>query len=236
MIDVFFMTSPNVDKVCIALEEVGFDYRLIPTDVTHRSKLNPESLGGAINGKLPVIIDRDPPEGGETTVFESGAILQYLAERSGMLLPSSFAGRMEVMQWLFWQVGGLGPFGGQCFHFRAIAPAVAPGFNNSYSRSRYANIVAELWSVMERRLSDHSYLAGEYSIADIACYPWIAYLEPDNGAAAYPHVSSWRDSIKDRPAVVRAYARSREVDMGYPRNELDTVIYPLENVRRAVTL
>lgn len=236
MIDLFFMTSPNVYKICIALEELELDYRLIAVDLPNGQHMDARQMGGAINGKVPVLIDYRAPGEEAVTVFESGAILQYLAEKEQKLLPSAFPERLEVMQWLFWQVGGLGPFGGQFFHFSALAPVLAEGVDNAYSRQRYARIYNELWRVMERRLGDRDYLAGDYSIADIACFPWIDYLAPDEGRDAFPRVSDWHRRMAQRPAITRAYAKARAVEMGHDRNDKDTVIYTVDELRAVVTL
>lgn len=236
MIDLFFMTSPNVYKICIALEELGLDYRSIPVDLPGGQHLDPARMGGAINGKVPVIIDHGGAGETPVTIFESGAILQYLAEKHGALLPADFAGRMDVMQWLFWQAGGLGPFGGQCFHFRALAPVLAGDVDNEYARRRYARIFGELWSVMETRLTGRAFLAGDYSIADIACYPWIDYLAPDEGRERFPRVADWHRRLAARPAIQKAYVKARLVDMGHARNEIDTVVYTVDELRAVVTL
>jgi GST-like protein len=234
----FFTTSPNVYKIVIALEELGLQYELIPVDLSRQEQKIPENIGGSISGKLPVLTFPDPDKaGGVLTIFESGAILSYLAEQGGPLAcRRSDDDRREIQQWLFWQVSGLGPFSGQCFHFRSIAPAIAPDFDNSYSKSRYERVMSEHWSVMERRLEGREYLCADYSVADIACFPWIDYMAPEEGREAFPRIEAWRQRIKLRPAVVRAYERARAVDMGYVRNELDTVIFTVEQLKKIVTL
>lgn len=235
MIDLFFVTSPNVTKITIALEEMGLDYRLKPTDLSKGDHLDPANVGGAINGKLPVIVDDAPADGGPpVTLFESGAILQYLAEKAGAFLPAEDRARREVMQWLFWQMGGIGPIGGQLWHFRMFAPRIAPDFDNSYALSRYDRMFGALWTTMNRRLEDRPFLAGEYSIADIACFPWIAYLEPSDGIAAYPNVLRWRDAIAARPAVRAAYARAASADVGYERAENGAALFPWEGLMEHV--
>ncbi|MGD9663180.1 MAG: glutathione S-transferase N-terminal domain-containing protein [Porticoccaceae bacterium] len=235
MIDLFYVNSPNVTKILIALEESGFPYQLLPVDLSKGDHLKPELVAGAVTGKLPFIRDNSPADGGESmVVFESGAILQYLAEKSATLLPADMRKRMEVMQWLFWQVGGLGPIGGQTWHFFKFAPLIAPDTDNSYAYNRYFHMFSALWQVMDRRLQDRDYLAGEYSIADIACFPWIAYLEPEEGAASYPNVSRWRDSIGARPAVRRAYEKRASVNEGYERNEQGMTLFPWEGLIKNV--
>jgi GSH-dependent disulfide-bond oxidoreductase len=235
VLDLYFMTSPNVYKAVIALEELELEYRLIPVDLAKREHLVPANIGGSIAGKVPVLVDHDEP-GRPVMIFESGAILQYLAEKHGELLPSGFFDRTEVMQWLFWQVGGLGPFGGQCFHFRAPARVLASEIDHAYSTSRYEHIFEELWTVMERRLGERDYLAGTYSIADIACFPWIDYLGPASGRAAFPNIARWHAAVGERPAVRRAYERSRAVDTGYEHNEIGSVIYTADELRAVITL
>jgi GST-like protein len=231
MIDLYFVTSPNVTKVVIALEEMGLEYRLLPTDLSQGEHLDPANVAGAVNGKLPVIRDDCPADGGDpVTIFESGAILQYLAEKSGRFLTKDDRARIETMQWLFWQMGGIGPIGGQLWHFRMFAPRIAPDVDNSYPSRRYERMFAALWETMDRRLAHRAYLAGDYSIADMACFPWIAYLEPELGIAAYPNVQCWRDDIAARPAVRAAYGQAATVDAGYARAENGATLFPWEGL------
>lgn len=234
MIDLYFCTSPNVYKVCIMLEEIGAEYRSIAVDVRTLAQFDPAKIGGGPSSKLPVIVDHAAADGAAQTVFESGAILQYLAEKSGQLLPEEPRKRSEAFQWLFWQMAGLGPFSGQCFHFRAVAPAIAPEVENNYSHSRYEKIMAAHWRVMENRLRDRAFLADDYSIADIACYPWIRYLCPLDGREAYPAIQRWYDTVTARPAVKRAYDRAGTIDMGVPRNAIGTVVYPPETLKSVI--
>ncbi|MBB4631623.1 glutathione S-transferase N-terminal domain-containing protein [Sphingosinicella soli] len=235
MIDLHFVTSPNVTKVVIALEEMGLEYRLRPTDLSKGEHLDPANVSGAINGKLPVICDDSPEDGGDPiTIFESGAILQYLAERSGRFLPAEGRARIETMQWLFWQMGGIGPIGGQLWHFRMFAPRIAPDVDNSYSCRRYDRMFDALWETMDRRLTDRAYLAADYSIADMAAFPWIAYLEPERGIASFPNVQRWRDEIAARPAVRAAYEKAGSVDAGYARAENGATMFPWEGLMENV--
>jgi GST-like protein len=231
VIDLMFVTSPNVTKISIALEEMGLQYRLCATDLSRGDHLRPEKLGGAITGKLPVIVDHAPRDGGTSlTVFESGAILLYLAEKCGRFLPLAGRHRLDVIQWLFWQVGGIGPIGGQVWHFRMFAPRIAPEFDNSYAENRYNHMFSALWRVMDARLAGSTFLGGDYSIADMACFPWIAYVEPPEGISAFPNVLAWRDRIAGRPAVRAAYARGMEVDTGYARAENGASLFPWEGL------
>jgi GSH-dependent disulfide-bond oxidoreductase len=232
MIDLFFATSTNVYKILIALEEMEQSYSLQLIDISKGEQLDPANLAGSPTQKLPVIRDNAPADGGEPLViFESGAILQYLADKTGMLLPKEPRSRLAAIQWLFWQVGGLGPISGQAWHFHAFAPRIAPDFDNSYSTSRYYNMMSALWRVLDGQLGKTPYLAGEYSIADIACYPWIIYFAAQKGIDAYPNIVRWRDAIAARPGVQRAYARIAEVKTGYEFNEEKKVaFYPWEDV------
>ena len=235
MIDLFFTTSPNVYKISIALEEMGLAYAMCPVDISQGEHLKPENIGYAASPKLPVIRDNDPVDGGEPMViFESGAILEYLAEKTASFMPRDLRARYEVKQWLYWQMAGLGPMGGQQWHFTKWAPRIAPDMDHSYALTRFSKIWSGLWRVMEDRLSDRPYLAGDYSIADMACFPWAIYMEPKDGIDRYPKVSRWVEAIAERPAVKRAYARGLEVDMGYERNDLGTAIFPAEGLLRHV--
>lgn len=237
MITLFYVASPNVHKVCIALEEMELSYDLKPVDLSKNEHRDPAKVGGAINGRLPIIRDDQPADGGQPILtFESGAILQYLAEKTGRFLPGEQRARQEVLQWLFWQMGGLGPIGGQLFHFMAFAPQIAPDFDNSYSLARYRNMWSSLWELMDRQLAQSPFLAGEYSIADMACIPWIQYLPPHDGAERYPNVVRWRDDVSSRDAVKRAYERAFALDTGYERNELGATLFPFEGILKHVVV
>lgn len=237
MIEVFYVASPNVHKICVALEEMALDYRLTPVDVSKGEHHDPTKVPGAASGKLPVIRDDAPADGGEPiAVFESGAILQYLAEKSGRLLSHEPRARLRELQWLFWQVAGLGPIGGQLWHFMAFAPQIAPGFDNSYSLSRYRNMWGALWRTMERQLADTPFLGGDYSIADIACYPWILYIDPPEGPEAYSNVCRWRDAIATRPAVTAGFGRALALDTGYARNDAGATLFPIDDILKNVII
>lgn len=232
--DLFYSSSPNVYKVMIALEELDIAYRPVFVDLSAGEQKDPARLAGAVHGKVPVLRDDAPLDGGEpVTVMESGAILQYLAEKTGRLMPSAPRGRLEVMQWLFWQMGGLGPIGGQAWHFRAFAPKLEPDTDFRYPRSRYDNMLRALWDVMEKRLAAGDHLAGDYSIADIACFPWIRYIAPDD-PARYRRLLAWRDRIEARPAVARAFERNLHFKTPYGRNERGGVSYPFDGLARNV--
>jgi len=237
MIDLFFVTSPNVYKVSTALEEMDLAYRAIPIDISKGEHLVPANIAGAPNAKLPVIRDHDPADGGTPlVVFESGAILEYLAEKTGLFMPEDLRGRQAVRQWLYWQMAGLGPMGGQQWHFTRWAPRIAPDMDHSYALGRFSKIWSGLWRVMDQHLATHEYLAGTYSIADMACFPWVIYMQPQEGAAHFTHIARWAQAIGERPAVRRAYARGLAVDMGYERNALGTAIFPPEGLLRHVII
>jgi GST-like protein len=199
MIDLYTWCTPNGFKVSIALEELGLPYRAIPVDITAGEQFRPGFIEISPNNKIPAIVDRDAPDGAPIALFESGAILLYLAEKTGGLLPSDTAGRFRVIQWLMFQMGGLGPMLGQAGHFRRYAPEKIP-----YAIERYTRESGRLLGVMDTRLRQVEFLAGDYSIADIACFPWVraAVLRHD-GIADYPNLGRWYHTIDARPAVAR---------------------------------
>ncbi len=202
MIDLYFWPTPNGQKASIMLEETGLEYRVLPVDILRGEQFRPQFLKLNPNNKIPVIVDRDGPGGRPCTVFESGAILQYLADKSGRWLPKRTRARYEVLQWLAFQVGSVGPMFGQCGHFLGYAPHRIP-----YAIERYRNETLRLYGVMDRRLARHEYLAGRYSIADIATWPWVAVrwlhrIDIDE----FPNVRRWYEAIERRPAVRRGMA------------------------------
>ena len=202
MIDLYFFPSPNGLKIGIMLEECGLPYQLIPVDIGSGEQFRPEYLALNPNNKIPTIVDQDTG----ISVFESGAILIYLAEKSKQLLPQAADERIEVLSWLFWQAGGLGPMAGQAHHFRAFATEEVP-----YGIERYTNEVNRLYGVMNGRLGDTGYLAGNYSIADIACWPWIVSHERQGqDLEEFPNVKRWFETIRERPAVMRGFALGHE--------------------------
>ena len=204
MIDLYFWTTPNGYKVLQFLEESGLSYRIIPVNISKGEQFEPEFLKISPNNKIPAIVDHDPIEGNEPiTIFESGAILLYLAEKTGRFIPDDIKGRAEVLQWLFWQMGGLGPFAGQNLHFVHYAPEQLP-----YAINRYVNETARLFKVMDKQLADREYLAGEYSIADMASYPWInIYPRLQQDFNDYPNLKRWYGQIKLRPTTISAYEK-----------------------------
>lgn len=200
MIDLYSWATPNGHKVSIMLEELGAEYRVHPVDIGNGEQLAPDYLALNPNGKIPTIVDEEGPGGGSFTVFESGAILVYLAEKSGSpLLPAEARGRSLVLQWLMFQMGGLGPMLGQAQHFRRFAPQPVP-----YAIERYTQEAARLYAVLDRRLGQSEFLAGAYSIADVAAFPWVARHDWQGVAfESYPNVRRWAETIRQRPAVQR---------------------------------
>lgn len=209
MIELFYWTTPNGHKITMFLEEAGLPYRITPVNISNGEQFEPEFLALSPNNRIPAIVDHAPSDGGEPlSVFESGAILVYLAEKSGTLLSRDLRTRTTTLSWLMWQMGGLGPMLGQNHHFRTYAPE-----SIDYAIERYTNEASRLYAVLDRRLAGHTYLAGEYSIADIATYPW-ARLHARQGIdiAKFPEVKRWLDAVAARPATGRAYAKASEVN------------------------
>jgi GST-like protein len=209
MIDLHYWTTPNGHKVTIFLEEAGTAYRIVPVNISAGDQFKPEFLKIAPNNRIPAIVDSAPSDGGAPiSLFESGAILHYLAEKAGQFLPSDIRGRTEVMQWLFWQMGGHGPMAGQNHHFVQYAPERIP-----YAMTRYVDETHRLYGVLDRQLADREFIAGDYSIADMACYPWIVpYERQQQNLDDFPHLKRWFHAIKARPAVERAYDLARTVN------------------------
>ena len=209
MIDLFYWTTPNGHKITMFLEEVGLGYRIVPVNIGKGEQFHPAFLSIAPNNRIPAIVDLEPPGGGEPiALFESGAILLYLAQKTGKLLPSDIRGRVEVTQWLFWQMGGLGPMAGQNHHFSGHAPEKIP-----YAIERYVKETNRLYGVLNKRLADRPFIAGDYSIADIAAYPWIVpYEKQGQKLEDFPHLKRWFEAIRERPATARAYARAQAIN------------------------
>ena len=204
MIDLYYWPTPNGHKITMFLEEAGLDYEIKPIDIGRGAQFEPDFLKIAPNNRMPAIVDHEPADGGAPiSVFESGAILQYLAEKTGQFLPSDLRGRTEVMQWLFWQMGGLGPMLGQNHHFKVYAPEPLP-----YAIERYVKETTRLYNVLNRRLADRDFVAGAYSIADMACYPWIVpYERQGQNLDDFPQLKRWFEAVRARPATVRAYEK-----------------------------
>ena len=209
MIDLYTAPTPNGWKVSIMLEECGLPYRVHLIRLDKGEQFAPDFLAISPNNRIPAIVDPDGPDGSPIPVFESGAILLYLAEKTGRFLPGDLRGRAEVLQWLFWQMGGLGPMLGQNHHFTQYAPEKVP-----YAIDRYVNETNRLYGVLDRRLADRDYVAGaDYSIADMACYPWIVPHEKQRqNLDDHPNLKRWFESVRDRAGTVAAYARGPEVN------------------------
>jgi len=209
MIDLYYWTTPNGHKITMFLEETGLPYRILPVNINTGAQFEPAFLAIAPNNRIPAIVDHDPADGGAPlSVFESGAILMYLAEKCGQLLPVNLRGRVEVTQWLFWQMAGLGPMAGQNHHFAIYAPEKIP-----YAIERYVKETNRLYGVLNRRLTDRAFIAGDYSIADIACYPWIvSYERQGQRLEDFPHLKRWFEGVHDRPATVRAYQKAESIN------------------------
>ncbi|MEX0451486.1 glutathione binding-like protein [Spiribacter sp. 218] len=203
MIDLYTWPTPNGHKVHIALEELGLDYRVQPINIGQGDQFGEAFLRISPNNKIPAIIDHDGPGGEPVSLFESGAILLYLAEKTGELMPADPRARLETLEWLMFQMGGLGPMLGQAHHFRQYAPE-----SIDYAIDRYTNEASRLYGVLDGRLADREWLAGEmYTIADIACFPWIRpYENQGQSLGDYPHLKHWFDAIAERPAVERGVA------------------------------
>ena len=210
MIDLYYYTSPNVRKVLIALEELELPYEIKWTDISAGEQFDPWYLAINPNGKVPAIVDHDGPGGRPLALFESAAILLYLAEKSGKLLPSGPASRWEAICWTVWQVANQGPMAGQAAHFVSYAPQ--QGINDEYAAGRYTTEVRRLYSVMEQRLRRDDYLAGEFSIADIACFPWtrVAAGHGVDVRTDFPRVADWMDRIGRRPSAKVKISDPRE--------------------------
>jgi GSH-dependent disulfide-bond oxidoreductase len=209
MIDLHYWTTPNGHKVTMFLEEAGVDYRIVPVNISTGDQFKPEFLAVAPNNRIPAIVDHSPNDGGAPiSVFESGAILLYLADKTGKFIPADIRGRTDVLQWLFWQMGGLGPMAGQNHHFKQYAPEKLP-----YAIDRYVKETNRLYGVLNKRLADRPFVVGAYSIADMASYPWIVpYERQGQNLDDFPHLKRWFHEIAARPATQRAYAKAKEIN------------------------
>jgi len=202
MIDLYYWPTPNGHKITIFLEEAGLPFTLKPVNISTGEQFDPAFLKIAPNNRIPAIVDHAPAEGtAPISLFESGAILLYLAEKTGQFLPQDLPTRAKVLEWLFWQMGGLGPMLGQNHHFVTYAPERIP-----YAMDRYLKETARLYGVLDDQLSEQEFIAGTYSIADMACYPWIVPHERQQQKLEdFPHLKRWFETIQTRPAVLRAY-------------------------------
>jgi GST-like protein len=213
MIDLYYWTTPNGHKITMFLEEAGLDYAIHPVNIGKGEQFKPEFLAISPNNRMPAIVDHKPADGGEPiSVFESGAILLYLADKTRSFIPQDLRGRNSALEWLFWQMGGLGPMAGQNHHFSQYAPEKIP-----YAITRYVNETNRLYGVMNKRLAGNVFLAGEYSIADMAAYPWIVpYEKQGQKLEDFPHLKRWFETIKARPATERAYAKAEAINPAQP--------------------
>ena len=211
MIELHYWPTPNGHKIAMMLEETGLDYRIFPVNIGQGEQFAPEFLKIAPNNRMPAIIDRAPAEGGEPiSVFESGAILLYLAEKTGRFGGTALRERVEITQWLMWQMGGLGPMLGQNHHFSRYAPEKIP-----YAIERYVKETGRLYGVLDRRLAGREFIAGDYSIADMAAYPWIVPHEAQGQRLEdFPNLARWFAAVADRPATRDAYAKGAAVSAG----------------------
>jgi GSH-dependent disulfide-bond oxidoreductase len=216
MIDLHYWPTPNGHKITMFLEEAEIPYTIMPVNIGKGEQFTPQFLAVSPNNRMPAIVDHAPLERGSAiSVFESGAILLYLAEKSERFIPSDARGRVEVLQWLFWQVGGLGPMAGQNHHFSNYAPDKIP-----YAIDRYVKETNRLYGVLNKRLADREFIAGAYSIADMASYPWIVpYERQGQDLNEFPHLKRWFDAIKSRAATVRAYERGAAMSSSAPMSE-----------------
>lgn len=205
MIDLHYWTTPNGHKISIFLEEAGLPYKITPVDISKGDQMKADFLALSPNNKIPAIVDRET----DVTLFESGAILLYLAQKTGKFIPSDMKEQARMNQWLFWQVGGLGPMSGQAMHFKVFAKEKIP-----YAIDRYVDEVKRLYGVMNTELQRHPYLGTRnYSIADIATYPWVVpHDKLGISLQDYPHMMRWYEEIKSRSAVMKAYARAKEIN------------------------
>lgn len=208
MIDLYYWPTPNGHKITLFLEETAMPYRILPVNIGAGEQFKPEFLAISPNNRMPAIVDHKPLDGGAPiSVFESGAILLYLAEKTGLLIPRDVRRKVEATEWLFWQVGGLGPMAGQNHHFARYAPEKI-----GYAIDRYVNETNRLYGVLNKRLADREFVAGSYSIADMAAYPWVVPHEAQGqNLDDFPHLKRWFETIKNRPATIRAYERGAAI-------------------------
>ena len=220
-IEAYYWPTPNGHKVTIALEEMGLDYEIKPVNIGRGEQFTPEFLTISPNNRMPAIVDPDGPGGAPISIFESGAILQYLGRKTGKFYPADERARVAVDEWLFWQMGGLGPMAGQANHFRNYSPSfLLDQRHSAYGANRYTNEVHRLYGVLNKRLESREYVAGDYSIADMISWPWVtgqssAALQMED----FPHLLAWKQRIGAREAVKRALERGKEVTSGVALNQ-----------------
>ena len=212
MIDLYYWPTPNGHKITVFLEEAGLDYKIFPVNIGKGDQFKDDFLAISPNNRIPALIDHAPKWGGKPiSVFESGAMLLYLAEKTGKFLSADPYVRYDTMQWVFWQMAGLGPMAGQTHHFRNYAQEKIP-----YAIERYVNETNRLYGVLNKRLKDREYIAGEYSIADMVSYPWVVpYKNQGQEIDDFPHLKRWFELVAARPGTQRAYAKAKEVNPNY---------------------
>lgn len=211
MIDLYYWTTPNGHKIPMLLEELALPYHVFPINIGKGEQFASTFVAISPNNRIPAIVDHDPPDRGTPIpIFESGAILLYLADKCGQFVPTDFRGRLTCLQWLFWQVGGLGPMNGQNHHFALHAPEKIP-----YAIDRYIRESGRLYAVLNKRLSHREFILDSYSIADIAAYPWVNPERQSQNIDEFPHIKRWRANIAARPATVRAYALAKSINPSF---------------------
>jgi GST-like protein len=209
MYDFYFWTTPNGYKVLLFAEEAGLDYAIKPVNIGRGEQFETNFLKISPNNRIPALVDHSPADGGTPlSVFESGAILLYLADKTGQFIPRDLRSRVQALEWLFWQMGNLGPMAGQNHHFAHYAPEKL-----TYAIDRYVNETARLYAVLDKHLRGRDYIAGEYSIADMASYPWVVSHERQGqDLSDFPDLQVWFERIRARPATIRAYEKGRAVN------------------------
>jgi GSH-dependent disulfide-bond oxidoreductase len=208
MIDLYYWTTPNGHKMTMFLEETGMPYTIHPVNIGKGDQFKPEFLKISPNNRIPALVDRAPSDGGEPiAMFESGAMLLYLADKVGRFIPRDTRARLDCIQWLFWQMGNLGPMAGQNHHFVHYAPEKIP-----YAIDRYVNETGRLYAVLNKRLADREFISGEYTIADMASYPWVLPERQSQNIDEFPHLKRWKEAIQARPATQAAYSKAKEIN------------------------
>jgi GST-like protein len=211
VIDLYYWTTPNGHKITMFLEESGMAYTIHAVNINKGEQFQPDFLKISPNNRIPAIIDQTPADGGAPIgMFESGAILLYLADKIARFVPKDFRARLDCVQWLFWQMGNLGPMAGQNHHFGLYAPEKLP-----YAIDRYVNETGRLYAVLNKRLADREFIAGDYTIADMASYPWVQPERQRQNLDEFPHLKRWKEAIRARPATVRAYAKAKQINPNF---------------------
>ena len=225
-IDLFYWPTPNGWKISIALEELGLPYQLHLINIGKGDQFDPDFLKIAPNNRMPAIIDHAGPDGDKVSIFESGAILQYLGRKTGKFYGRDERQRIEIEEWLMWQMGGVGPMAGQAHHFLKYAPEMDPPQDLPYAKDRYRNEVSRLYGVLDRRLESRDFVAGDYSIADMAIWPWACLWEgQQQDIASYPNMAAWLDRVGSRPAVIKGRALAEEHRGGSSSKQAQKILF-----------